>query len=194
MPVAGTLHRASARSKVLLSRGMALDSFSLDVQSEAGPIVITGKPSGDTLLTVATRSSPDEPADTQRVRLTGPVLLPTLVPMAIALGEQPKVGKRYTVSVFDPIAMAPRTFTISVQAESLFVLSDSAAFDSTSRRWASVHEDTVRGWRLSSEAAGGAGGTGGAGGFAGWVDDQGRVVQLTQPAACVSPAQPRRPL
>ena len=180
LPVGGALHRASARSKVLLSRGMVLDSFSLDLQSEAGPIVITGKPSGDTLLTIATRSSPKEPADTQRVRLKGPVLLPTLVPLAIALGERPKVGKTYAVSVFDPISMAPHDYTIAVQAESLFVLSDSAAFDSSTKRWASVHQDTVRGWRLASGGAtGAAAGTGG--GFAGWVDDQGRVVQLTQP-------------
>lgn len=179
LPVAGRLHRASARSKVLLSRGMVLDSFSLDLQSDAGLIVITGKPSGDTLLTIATRSSPNEPADTQRVRLTGPVLLPTLVPLAIALGERPKVGKTYAISVFDPIAMAPRDYTIAVQAESLFVLSDSAAFDSTTKRWASVHQDTVRGWRLAPDGTGGAGVP--ASGFAGWVDDQGRVVQLTQP-------------
>lgn len=185
LPVAGKLRRASARSKVLLSRGMALDSFSLDLQSESGTLVITGRPSGDSLLTLATRSSPDEPPDTQRVRLTGPVLLPTLVPLAIALGERPRVGKRYDVSVFDPVSMAPRDFTIAVQAESLFVLSDSAAMDSSTKRWASVHQDTVRAWRLSSERGGEAGGAGGAGGFAGWVDAQGRVVQLAQPGDLV---------
>ena len=31
--------------------------------------------------------------DTQRIKLTGPILLPTLVPLAVALGERPKVGQ-----------------------------------------------------------------------------------------------------
>ena len=75
---------------------------------------------GDTLLLLVVRSSPAQ-ADTHHIRLPGPVLLPTLVPLAVALGERPKAGAKLTLPMFDPIAMAPRDVHIAVQAESVFV-------------------------------------------------------------------------
>jgi hypothetical protein len=176
LPVGGALHRASARSEVFLTRTLALDSFALTLDSEAGGVRVTGRPQGDSVLVVAIASG-GEPADTQRVRVRGPVFLPTLVPFAVMLSRDPDVGDRRTLTVFDPTAMAPREVTVRIAAESLFTLTDSARFDQGTRRWVPALTDTVRAWKLETE--GGADATRAR--LAGWVDAQGRVVRLTQP-------------
>lgn len=171
LPVGGKLHRATASSRVRLSRGLALRDFAVGIESEAGPIRVSGHTEGDSVLRF-TITSGDEPADTQRVATTDPVLLPTLVPLAVALGSTPKVGRRYTIPVFDPTAMGPRDVTLVIRAESLFVVSDSASLDPVTKRWRGARSDSVRAWQMVSESNGG---------FTGWVDADGRLVELTQP-------------
>ena len=173
LPVAGKLHRASARSAVHLTRALRVESFDVDVDADLTPIKATGTVVGDTILLLAVQGQPGVAPDTQRIRLTGPVLFPTLVPMAVALGERPKPGAVYPLPVFDPLSMTAREVRVAVQAESLFVLNDSSAFDSTAARWRGVLPDTVRAWKLA--AAGG-----GPAAFNGWVDEQGRVVRADQ--------------
>ena len=176
LPVAGKLHRASARTTVKLSRALRVISFTVDVDAGLAPIKASGRTIGDTLLLLAVKGVPGQPTDTQRIHLTGPVLLPTLVPLAVALGERPKVGRTYTLPLFDPTTMAPRDVRIAVLAESVFVLQDSSIFDTGTARWRGARPDTVRAWRLATER-----GTSGAGaGFAGWVDEQGGVVLANQ--------------
>ncbi len=172
LPVAGQVHRASARSVVLLSRALALRTF--DVQAEAAqtPMRVVGRTEGDSVVIFA-MDVPGQPADTQRVAVRGPVLVPTLAPLAVALGETPKVGKTYRLPTFDPQQMQSRDVALTVKAESLFVVDDSARFDPAAKRWTSALTDTVRAWHVV-----GAEGVG----FNGWVDAQGRVVLATQAA------------
>ncbi len=176
LPVAGKFHRASARMSIHLSRALHVMSFTADVDADLAPMKATGTVFGDTLLLLALKSAErGGKADTQRVRLSGPILLPTLVPLAVALGERPKVGKTYTLPIFDPLAMQSRDVRVGVQAESVFVLQDSSVFDPASERWKGALPDTVRAWRLANLDSGANGG-----GFAGWVDEQGRVVRANQ--------------
>jgi transglutaminase-like putative cysteine protease len=177
LPIAGKLHRASARTTVRLTRALRLSSFSLDVDADLTPIKAAGRVIGDTLLLLTVRGVAGQPPDTQRVRLTGPVLLPTLLPLAIALGERPRAGTSHTLPVFDPSSMTPRDVTVAVEAESLFVLQDSSVFDAGTKRWRGALPDTVRAWKLTTPSAAAGGG---ASGFNGWVDEQGRVVLVNQ--------------
>jgi transglutaminase-like putative cysteine protease len=176
LPIAGKLHRASARTTVRLTRALRVSSFTLDVDADITPIKATGRVIGDTLLLLTVRGIAGQATDTQRVKLNGPILLPTLVPLAIALGERPKVGKTYTLPMFDPASMTPKDVRIAVKAESVFVLNDSSVFDAASSRWVGALPDTIRAWRLASDSAS----SGSASGFAGWVDEQGRVVLANQ--------------
>ncbi|MBI2407725.1 MAG: transglutaminase domain-containing protein [Gemmatimonadetes bacterium] len=171
LPLAGRVHRASARSVVLLSRALALRTF--DVQAEAAetPLRVTGRIEGDSLAIFA-MDVPGQSADTQRVAVRGPVLVPTLAPLAMALGETPETGKTYRLPTFDPQQMQSRDVALRVTAESLFVVDDSAKFDAAAKVWKSAQRDTVRSWHVVREG----------GGFDGWVDAQGRVVVATQPA------------
>jgi transglutaminase-like putative cysteine protease len=177
LPIAGKLHRASARTSVKLSRALRLRSFSLDVDADLAPIKASGTVVGDSVLLVVLKGVAGQATDTQRVKLTGPILLPTLLPIAVALGQRPRPGARYTLPVFDPASMAQRDVQISVEAESVFVLPDSSVFDRTSQRWLGARPDTIRAWKLVTPATGATGGTSG---FNGWVDEQGRVVLVNQ--------------
>lgn len=174
LPVAGKTHRASARIAVHLTRALRVTSFTADIDADLSPLKASGKVLGDTLLLLAIGGTASAPADTQRIRLSGPMLLPTLVPLAVALGERPKVGKTYTLPVFDPASMSTKDARIRVEAESIFVVQDSSVFDPASARWRGALPDTVRAWKLGSD------GRSASAGFSGWVDEQGRVVRATQ--------------
>ena len=112
--------------------------------------------------------------DTTRQRYAPPLLVPALVPLAIALGEAPGVGDRHAYDVFDPATLTVRRLAATVRAESAWVVVDSAGYDATSRRWAGVHADTVRAWHVVEE---------GAGGLDVWVDALGQPVAATADGA-----------
>jgi len=107
----GTVHRLQARTTVDLSRALSVRRFDVDVESDSMPFHAGGRVDGDSVVIYAITHGTDAPADSQRVQIGGPVLLPTLVPLAIALGEQPKVGKSYVLPVFDPATMAPKAIS-----------------------------------------------------------------------------------
>ena len=168
---AGVVRRASAQSVVRLSRGLALRDFTVSFGTGGEPTVASGRTEGDTLLEYTLRAPGRAPATT-RVRLDAPLLLPTLVPLAMALGDPPEVGSSRTIVTFDPLTMTVAPIGVTVRAESVFVVVDSAAFDGGTKRWAGVHADSVRGWRL----VGGDGST-----MDGWTDDLGRLIALRAP-------------
>lgn len=172
LPVAGRLQRASARSTVTLSRALALKSFDLSVDAPGANLLAGGRTDGDSGV-VYLLSANGEPADSQRIAVRGPILLPQLIPLAAILTDPPKVGRTYTLPTFDPSTMEQRSSRLRIRAESLFTVIDSAAFDQARGVWVSALTDTIRAWRLEPAAEGT--------GFSGWVDAQGRVVQTTQP-------------
>jgi Transglutaminase-like superfamily len=171
VPAGGTIHRLQARTTVDVSRTLRLRRFEVDVESDSAPFRAGGRVDGDSVIVYAISAGPRAAADSQRVKIGGPVLLPTLVPLAVALGEDPSVGKSYLLSVFDPTTMAPRQTRITVRAETTFVVNDSSVLDSTTKRWRGVTPDTLRAWRLTAD---------GASGIGGWVDSQGQLVETRQ--------------
>ena len=170
LPIGGVENRAEARSVVSLSRGMRLDSFTVSLETDSTPFEARGRLRGDSVLRLSLGDTLKP--DTSRVKLSGPILLPTLLPLAVMLGAPPKVGAKTTFSVFDPIEQAPKPVNIEITAESLFVVSDSAKLDTASSRWTVAHDDTVRAWRLKTD---------GTQPVTAWVDEQGRLVQADLP-------------
>ncbi len=165
LPVRGVEQHTRAQSVVKLSRGLALREFTLSVSSDSLTSRTTGRMVGDSLLELVQLAG--DAADTSRLRVAGPLLLPTLVPLVIALGDPPAVGRRYTMTTFDPVALQVRTLPLTVAAESLFVVVDSAAFNASAQRWDGAHADTVRGFHVVADSAGA---------FDSWVDEQGRMI------------------
>jgi hypothetical protein len=168
VPVGGKSRRATARSSVTLSRALRVTKFDLALDAEGAPITASGRVDGDSVLVLAIASGTSK-ADTQRVALSGPILLPTLVPLAVALGETPKLGKRYLLPIFNPADMAPKNVGVTVRADSTFVINDSSAFDSTTTRWHGIRPDSLHAWKIDADT----------GGLSAWIDEQGRVVQTS---------------
>lgn len=170
LPIGGKARRATARTNVTLSRALRLKNFDLALDTESAPVRAEGRVDGDSVLLLRISAGTDS-GRTQRVPLDGPILLPTLLPLAVALGEKPSVGRRYTLPVFDPSTMTPKAVELDVRAESLFVVNDSAVFDSATARWRGIQPDTIRAWQITARSSGG---------FTGWIDEQGRIVETTQ--------------
>lgn len=175
-PVGGELQRTSKRSIVKLSRGLSLRTFDTQVDSRQPPVHTGGRADGDSAI-VFVKYSTTVSTDSQRVSVHGPVVLPPVVPIAIALGNRPTVGGSYSLPTFDPATMTPATTQFKVDAESLFTLADSAKFDEDKGEWFSVLTDTVRAWHVASRDSKPA--------FSEWIDAQGRVVQSTLPDGLV---------
>jgi hypothetical protein len=170
LPLGGEEKRAETRSVVTLSRAMRLDSFTVSLETDSIPFEARGHMLGDSVLRLSVGDTLRP--DTSRLKLTGPVLLPTLLPLALMLGEPPKVGAKTTYSVFDPVEQVPKPVVVTIVAESLFVVSDSAKLDTASQRWTIAHDDTVRAWKMKTDATQP---------FTAWVDEQGRLVQADLP-------------
>ncbi|HET9683248.1 MAG TPA: hypothetical protein VFP15_04045, partial [Gemmatimonadaceae bacterium] len=71
LPIAGKVHRASARSSARLSRTLRVNSFTLDVDADLTPMNVSGRVTGDTMLLVV-GGLRGVPVDTQRIALSGP--------------------------------------------------------------------------------------------------------------------------
>jgi len=166
-----TTRRLTTRTEVRLSRTFRLLSIDVTLRSSGRTVHLAGRVDGDTLITIRRERSPGR-IDTVRAKLPGPVLWPSTVPVALALSDAPKLGKRYVFPVFDLTMQTARDAHFTVRAESLFVVNDSAVFDSTTKRWHGVQPDTVRAWRVSGDDAGTD--------FTGWIDEHGQPVALDQ--------------
>jgi hypothetical protein len=160
--------RSTTRAKIKLSRTFRLKDFESSIITSSLNIKTTGTIAGDSMI--FSLSSNDKPPTLRTIKLDGPVLLPQLVPLAIALTDRPSVGKKYTFPVFDPSRQAVVQVKSTVHAESTFVLADTAALDSTTRTWKGVREVPVTAWRVTSTP----------GGFDGWLDETGHVIRTTE--------------
>jgi hypothetical protein len=146
--IAGDSQSVSATSTAYLSRGFAMDSFSIVVNGAHAPRRLTGP------------ESPDSRA-----------LLPSLAPIALMLAHEPRIGEKRDSWIYNPLAQRVERVTLSIAAESLFRVVDSASFDRTHGVWIAAHIDTVRSWKIVTPSRA----------ISAWVDAQGRVVQAEEP-------------
>jgi hypothetical protein len=149
LTLSGKARVMTASSVAYLSRRLSLDSFALEATGGRRPFRLKAV-------------IPKPPA----------VLLPSLVPIVFMMSGSPKLGRSRSYGIYEPIGDSVAHVTLSVAAESLFTVSDSATYDSTTRRWTSAHADTVRSWSVAPMASS----------FIVWVDAQGRVVSARGPA------------
>lgn len=168
----GDSQTVEASERAYLSRRFVLDSFTYALGGDQGPLRIRGAPHGHV-----------------------GVLVPTLAPMALMLSGDHAVGRSEDYWIYNPLSQRVERVTLRIAAESLFRVTDSAAFDPTRNSWVPAHEDTVRAWSVTTPAHS----------FTAWVDAQGRVVAASEPgglaltrtayeiAALNAPHRPMRP-
>jgi hypothetical protein len=167
----GKMHRTTARSVALLTRTLRLQRVDVTFDGDLGPFVAHGRVQGDSILRVSIVSDGD--SQVTRIKLTGPITLPTLLPLRLAFGGELQRGRTYTAQLFDPLLLAMREVAVRVAAESTLVVADSADLDSTTMVWGPEHFDTVRAFRIDQEANGIR--------VTSWIDAQGRVVRASSP-------------
>lgn len=163
----GGVDRAIRRSEVNLTRGFALRGFVFDVDSGDALRRVIGRALGDSVITLVTLND-GVVADSQAIRVRGPLMMPAMVPFAMMLSKTPKVGRSASYATFDPARREMRDVSLRILAESLFVVDDSARMNATTGRFVTALKDTVRAWNVSED-----------GGAAQWLDAQGRAVETS---------------
>jgi hypothetical protein len=158
--------RIASRARVSLTPALRLTGFTFELSGNRAPYRVRGQMAHDTVLTLITNDGRARP-DTGAVVVRKAVFWPTTVPLALALAERPKVGRTYHYSIYDPTTGTPEDVSLTVGAESLFVVPDSAERDARGE-WVVAHADTVRGWRLDPDEPAL---------ISGWIDERGRVLE-----------------
>ncbi len=164
-PTAKGIERTSARWQTRLTRGFRLADLTVDIARPTHPFSINASVEEDTLLFIAgTKTTGGHPPAHYTFR--APLFTPSLAPVAFMLSGAHEIGRKQRMSIFEPTARVVIRPELSIRAESLFTVVDSAAVDA-SGSWAPAHRDTVRAWRIDGPASLG---------VTAWVDAEGRVV------------------
>ncbi len=163
-PTPKSVERTSARWQTRLTRGFRLADLTIDIARQTRPFSINASVEEDTLLFIAgTKTTGGHPP--ARYTFKPPLFTPSLAPVAFMLGGPHMIGRKQTMSVFDPTTRIVIRPELQIRAESLFTVVDSAALDPNGS-WAPAHRDTVRAWRIEGAPTG----------MTTWVDAEGRLV------------------
>ncbi len=95
-------------------------------------------------------------------------VLPAMVTLRAAFEGRLRVGARFTVTLFDLGTGRLRPESVTVAAESTFVVADSAVWSPGEEQWIPVTFDTIRAFRLEHRAQGAP--------TVSWVDEEGGLV------------------
>ena len=171
-PVGNDTLRIEARSEARFTRGMRLRNFTIRANGDLAPFLLRGvmQEGEEKTLRVTTELKDARPISQESIA-DAPVFIPTMAPLPLLLTKEPKPGDTVRVAMFDPISRGLKSVTLRIEADSLFLLADSATFDSTSNRWVKAHQDSVRGWRITHRGSP----------LTAWVDRAGRLIAATEP-------------
>lgn len=157
--------RFTNQFSVRLSRGLALREYESRRSRGNDTTRILGQVIDSTLIVTSAG------VRTSTVPITPPVFAGAIRATVAILLDGPRVGRSIPLRSIDPETGRMGSSTLRVDAESLFVVVDSAVADS-SGRWFAVHRDTVRAWRLVSDQPPT---------LDAWVDAQGLIIESRLP-------------
>ena len=145
-----------------LSRGLSLRNFESTDVAGADTTRVVGRVVDSTLIFSRAPGAAGE-----NIPVALPAFVGVLGATVTILLDAPRVGATSAIQTIDPSTGRLSRRAMRVEAESLFVVVDSAVADS-SGWWLAVHRDTVRAWHLVATAAPP---------FDAWIDAQGLVVE-----------------
>jgi hypothetical protein len=142
--------RFESRTEARMTRGMRLRDFVVKTIGDMPPFTLRGviQEGEDKTLRVTTLDGKRGKPVTNESVLDKPVFLPTSAPLPLMLRGEPKIGDSISVSVYNPMSRKVEPTTLRVEADSLFLIPDSATMDSTSGRWVKAHQTSIHGWRV----------------------------------------------
>lgn len=164
--------RVEGRSEARFTRGMRLRDFIIRADGDLTPFMLRGvmQDGEEKTLRLTTETKGARPVTKETVA-EAPVFIPTISPLPLMLTRAPKIGDSVKVALFDPVSRGLKNVTLHIQADSLFLIADSAAFDSTSNRWFKVRQNSLRGWRITDRHSP----------VTAWVDAAGRLIAASEP-------------
>jgi len=167
-----SLRRETLRTRVRLTRRLVLRDWLVQETTDSVPRLVRGRILSDSVLEFVARSvigPRGRTTDSSRRVIRAALTATPLIAPVTMLGGQGRIGRVVNFVALNPSSGATQSTQVRLAAESLFVVPDSAAYDAPAAKWRSVHNDSVRAWRLE--------------GMAGtmWVDALGRVVRHELP-------------
>ena len=171
-PIGKDTLRVEVRSEARFTRGMRLRDFIIRADGDVNPFLLRGvvQEGEDKTLRLTIESKGARPI-TQESIAQAPVFIPTVAPLPLMLTRAPKTGDSVRVALFDPVSRELKNVTLRIQSDSLFLITDSATFDSTSNRWVKARQDSLRGWRITDRKSP----------ITAWVDAAGRLIAASEP-------------
>ncbi len=152
IPALGAIQRVEATTSARLTNTLRLQTFVAGLVGDAGRFTASGEVFGDTLLRIEFESA----GSTQQIRvpLEEPVVLPVYMPLRLVFGGQPEIGNTYAIRTFDPLLLKNSDVSVRILKDSVLLVPDSAAFDSTSMSWVAARWDTVSAWQVEQKVNG----------------------------------------
>lgn len=148
IPAADGSQRVLATTDAELTLDLRLRRFATTWTGTAERLRVTGTVEGDSLLIIETTDTTG--GEPERVRITLHDVLTTsaAAPLRLAFGQGLEPGASVQVTELDPLRLVLRPLTLTVAAESTFVVPDSAEIDPLNGEWIPAHLDTVAAWHL----------------------------------------------
>ena len=173
IPLGRDTMKLEARSEARLTRGMRLRDFTVKAIGDMPPFTLRGvmQDGEEKTLRVTTLDGTKGRPVTHESAADRPVFLGTFAPLPLMLRGEPKIGDSISVAVFNPVTRTVDPVTLRIQADSLFLIPDSAKMDSTSGRWVKAHQVSIRGWKVGSTPPA----------QSVWVDASGRMLAAEEP-------------
>ena len=154
------------RARSTFTRALSFQEIRILLQSPRDSITIMVRRSADDSLRV-TGDRSGELLGMQEVEARDPVFMPQWAALPLMLTREPREGATMDVRILDPRTRIARETPLLIAAESLFVVVDSAHYETRERLWVPALRDTVRAWRVTGEGLPPT--------F--WIDVAGRIVE-----------------
>ena len=166
LPAADSTVDLRLRAFSTFTRALSFEAIRILLQTPGDSLRVTVDRASDRFLRV-TGYRDGRMLGTQDIEARDPVFMPQWAALPLMLTREPREGSSMTVRILDPRTRIARETPLRIAAESLFVVVDSAAFDSRNRTWVPALRDTVRAWRVTGEGLPPT--------F--WIDIAGRIVE-----------------
>lgn len=160
---------ADLRSRAELGPALGLRSFRVEASGLMGGLTAEGEVGRDSVLAYRVVRGGD--TIRRSVRLDGPVVPSTALPLRVAAEGDGETGDRYRIQTFDPLQLDVRTEEVRVLEKRVLTVPDSATRHPSTGEWVVARHDTVTAWRVVRELAGVE--------LESWIDEDGRYVQVS---------------
>ncbi|MCR4341205.1 MAG: hypothetical protein NUW01_15115, partial [Gemmatimonadaceae bacterium] len=150
LPVADSTVELRLRARSTFTRALSFQEIRILVEPVGDSITVVIRRVSDESLQV-TGDRRGTALGTQEIAARDPVFMPQWAALPLMLVEDPRAGASRTVRILDPRTRIAREIAVRIAAESLFVVVDSAHFDTTARTWVPALRDTIRAWRVTGE-------------------------------------------